>query len=261
MTDSASLKVDRAAIHIHDLSELLKESRPFALAIQTNTKTRERTLFIKRNKASQNNIALIVGDAIHNLRSALDHTYWEIVSPHCKSDKERRRIQFPFTSKADLLQKTLSDMLAPRAGTGFYCAIRKLRPHGEEGGNQLLFLISELNNRDKHKLLIPTADYTKIAGQEINDAVPDCPILFANVGLSDNHFSWRSAQGLPPRATWGAAVAPSLHTFERILDIPVDVVLDIAELKLLYPLVPTLHQMVDAARQTITLLREGAASY
>src|ERR1700752_3986576 len=134
MTDSAILKVDRAAKHVGELNELLRKKRPFQFTVSTNTKTGERSAFTKRNKAVINEIALINGDAVHNLRSALDHTYWEIVSPHCTSDQERRRVQFPFTSKASEVRKTILDAYGQRAGTGFFAAMMALRPHGEPGG-------------------------------------------------------------------------------------------------------------------------------
>ena len=73
MTDSAILKVDRAAKHVVDLNELFRKNRPFAYVIQTNTQTGERSTFAKHDETVINQAAVICGDVVHNLRTALDH--------------------------------------------------------------------------------------------------------------------------------------------------------------------------------------------
>src|SRR5260370_25078399 len=84
--DSASLKIERATKHIEELNELLRKTRPFSYTIETNAKTGERSAFPKRNEAAINAVALIIGDIVHNLRSALDHAYWVIL---CGTERQR----------------------------------------------------------------------------------------------------------------------------------------------------------------------------
>jgi hypothetical protein len=73
MADSAFLKIDRAAKHIEELNELVHQTRPFGYIIETNTETGQRSAFPTKNEAVIDAMALIIGDVVHNLRSALDH--------------------------------------------------------------------------------------------------------------------------------------------------------------------------------------------
>jgi hypothetical protein len=264
-TDSASLKIDRAAKHVSELNELLRKNRPFVLVVQTYVETGQRTAFTKKNAAIINEIALATGDVIHNLRSALDHAYFGIVSPHCTSDKERRIVQFPFTSKALELRKTIIDGYAQRAGTGFFCAMLNLRPHGEAGGNEMLYLIREADNLDKHRLLIPAVDYTSADGNKWKAAFPDIPFNIAgdasNLTLALSSTTIRWVQHNVPLNLLGRCIADILRLYEREIDLKPEVVLQIGALGRIYPLVPTLNQMIDAVRDTVAILRAAAMSY
>jgi hypothetical protein len=51
MADSAYLKIDRAAKHIEELSELVHQTRPFGNIIGTNTETGQRLAFPTKNEA------------------------------------------------------------------------------------------------------------------------------------------------------------------------------------------------------------------
>jgi hypothetical protein len=260
MADSASLKIDRAAKHVAELSELLRKNRPFVLVVQTYVETGQRTAFTKKNAAVVNDIALVCGDVVHNLRSALDHAYFDIVSPHCTTDKERRMIQFPFTSKTQELRKTLVDGYAHRAGTGFFCAMLKLRPHGEEGGNEMLYLLREASNLDKHRLLIPAVDYTSADGTKWKAAFPDIPLGIGGenmtLALSSTTLKW--VQFDVPARLLGRSIADILRLYEREIDLRPDVVLQIGAMGRVCPLIPTLNQMINAVRETVSIMREAA---
>lgn len=271
MADSASLKIQRATKHIDELNELLRKTRPFALVVKTNTQTGERLVTTKKRETVVRELAIICGDAVHNLRCALDHAYWEIISPHCTTDKERRLVQFPFTSKASELYKTLHDALASRGGTGFYSVMRKLRTHGEEGGNEMLFLVRESDNLDKHRLLVPAINNTKVALDRLFDAVPDMPHIRQSNGrlpmqakqifleFGDANFIWTNMT--VPRDQLGDIVPGSLCLFERELNVPVEIVLQIRAQTDRYAMARTLDQMASAVTEAIRLMREGAASY
>ena len=263
MADSALLKVDRAAKHVTELNELFGKTRPFTWVVETNTTTAERTLRPEKNEAVVNAGALICGDMVHNLRSALDHAYWEIVSPRCSTENQFKKLQFPFAEKADRLDSRIQDTLAHYAGTGFYCALRKLRPHSEDGGNRMLYLIDELDILDKHKLLIPAIDYTKFDEGIFRQQVPDFRGISTGGGatilLSGAVVSWHS-HGVP-REQLGNAVPPTLNIFKRELDIPADIIIEVRPPGPPLPMIPTLNALVDTTRQTIAFMREGAASY
>ena len=187
MTDSAALKIDRATEHVNELNELFQKQRPFSYILETNTKTGQRATFAKKNEAVIHRAALICGDVIHNLRSALDHAYWEVVSPVATTEKERRLLQFPFSETEARLDETVKTRLADRVSPSFYQTLIDLKPHGEPGGNELLSLIHKLDIIDKHKLLIPTGDYTRLSSEMLIKQVPDFPRGLINCGFGQNN--------------------------------------------------------------------------
>jgi hypothetical protein len=270
MADSAFLKIDRAAKHIEELNELVHQTRPFGYIVETDTETGQRTAFPTKNEAVINAMALIIGDVVHNLRSALDHAYWLIV---CGTERERffsifrshrppaereALVQFPFAKDAKSLNDALRRRFAHYAGTGFFCALRQLRPHGPPGGNDLLYLIHQVDILDKHRLLIPIGDYTVGLTAMIRQAVPDFPYAMDRIGLFNFTFKWVS-RSLPPADQLGIA-DPSLPTvFRREIDIPVDVILHVDKKGPLRPLFPTLVALVGAAREAVILMQKEAA--
>jgi len=261
MTDSALLKIDRAAKHVSDLNKLFGETRPFVLVLETSTDAKKRAIFPKRNEAIINKAGLMAGDAVHNIRSALGHAYWEIVSPRCTSDSERRKLQFPFCEKANRLDAAIQSRLAHYAGTGLYCALRRLRPHGDPGGNELLFLIHEMDVLDKHKLLIPTDEQMRLSSDVIRNLIPDFPFRFGeNTTFTNCIMSWNFS-GTIPLKQLGTVKPPTRNVFEREFDIPFDIVFRVGSLGSMRPVIPTLNALIDTTRQTIDLIREAAMTY
>jgi hypothetical protein len=262
MVDSAYLKINRAAKHVTELSELFRKECPFSYILETNAMTGERATFAKKNEAVISCAAITCGDVIHNLRSALDHAYWEIVSPFAATEAERKKVQFPFSKTLAGLNETVKDRLADRVSPRFFKAFIDLKPYPEPGGNELLYLIESLDILDKHKLLIPTGDYTRLSGEIIRRQVPDFPI---NIGVNEfgnnkRDVGWSVPPGGIDQRQIGAIRSPTTHIFEKKLDVPVDIVLSVGTPGLHRPIIPTLNALVDVAKETIKILREESYS-
>lgn len=259
MTDSALLKIRRATEHVKELNALFQKKRPFTYVLETNTKTGQRATFAKRNEAVIHRAAIICGDVVHNLRAALDHAYWEIVSPVAKTDKERRNLQFPFSETEARLDEAVKTRLADRVSPGFYQALLDLKPHGEPSGNQFLALIHKLDIIDKHKLLIPTGDYTRLSSEMLIKQVPDFPRGLVNCGFGQNYrdVGWN----IPPmnRSQRRSAKIPESGLVEEELNVPVDIVFTVVDPVRFYPVIPTLHKLTDAADNTVRIMRNACS--
>jgi hypothetical protein len=104
--------------------------------------------------------SLIVGDALTNIRAALDHTVWAIATLNGAVPRFRT-CSFPFGKNADSFANAVNGCIAVpqeiRARLGTFKAY--------DGGNTVLWHINEMCNRDKHALLSPvftgreTADF------------------------------------------------------------------------------------------------------
>jgi hypothetical protein len=64
MIDSAFLKVERAAKHITEVNDLLRERRPFSYILETYAQSGDCATFARKNDAVVNDIAVIIGDVI-----------------------------------------------------------------------------------------------------------------------------------------------------------------------------------------------------
>jgi hypothetical protein len=82
MFDSARMKVRRAQGHIDDLKfafDRFIETHPHTFVFDTDTETNTRSVEVRFGEAIPPEFSLILGDAIHNLRTSLDHAAWELI--------------------------------------------------------------------------------------------------------------------------------------------------------------------------------------
>jgi hypothetical protein len=252
--DSALLKIKRAEKHHSELSALFKKKKPFSYFLETNCKTGQRATFAKRNVAVVNDAAIIIGDIVHNLRSAIDHTYWNCTSNFAKSEGEKKNIQFPITSTEEAMQKSILPGLPKRVSESFSNSLASLKPY-RDNGNKLLCAIHDLDVMDKHKLLIPTGNFTKITSAMLQKQVPDFPSGLMSIGLGNCH---RDVVWHVKPMTWTQrrkAKIPVSNIIEKELDITVDIV--IHELDFSKPALDILQDLIDVARNVVNSLNES----
>jgi hypothetical protein len=94
----------------------------------------------------------IVGDAVHNLRSALDLLAVEVVSRNGGNSKS---VYFPFADSAEMLEQMIKRRNFHRASDADLATLRQLQPY--TGGHPLLRSLHDLDIQDKHHSLIPHA--------------------------------------------------------------------------------------------------------
>src|ERR1700722_15469893 len=88
MFEHARLKLRRANKHIADINSLLStfsDSDFYRLSIENDARQGTNFLRIDIDESGfpVDDAALIIGDALHNLRSALDQLYYRVVVVHC----------------------------------------------------------------------------------------------------------------------------------------------------------------------------------
>jgi len=259
MADSASLKIKRASKHIRELTNLLNKERPFKYIMETNTVTLQRSLMAKKNITVISEAGDIAADAIHNLRVALDHAYFEIAAPFAKGVRGIKGIQFPFSETLDGLEGAAKNRIAHKVGDKFFRTIITLKPYGESGGNELLYAIHALDAVDKHRFPIPTSDYKRFSSQDIwKLGMTHFPSNMTDVaaGMCVRDVVW--SHHVAPNENIGRSIFPTTFMFEKELSIPVDIVFEIGSSKNLVPIIPTLNAMVDVTKETINIIRTAA---
>lgn len=93
--------------------------------------------------------AVMAGEVLHNLRSALDNLACQIALKNSGSFKET---YFPFGARADIFEAELARK-GKKLSSDAIDMVRALKPY--KGGNNLLWALHDANRRDKHVALSP----------------------------------------------------------------------------------------------------------
>ena len=165
---AASVKVRRGRKHIADVAPafsavsvhqdgFLKAARAMGLPIG-------RAAFISElaiPESAMDEIACCVGDAVHNLRSALDLLPCEVVERTPNGNPNQVHFPFAETEKGLTEQTDKSPKGGALKGKNFHRAredardlLLALAPHGEAHGNALLWGLHRLDLIDKHQDLL-----------------------------------------------------------------------------------------------------------
>lgn len=151
------LKVERAKQHIADVADELEgfinaPPPPYTVVTQDDPETGALVYRAAVHPQAQewlDQIALVFGDAIHNLRAALDFIAWQLVESN--NGGPSRWTTFPI---ADSWKEF--DSGGPRfvngAGEDAIKLLREIRPY--KGGNNDLWRLHRLDIADKHRLLL-----------------------------------------------------------------------------------------------------------
>jgi hypothetical protein len=111
-------------------------------------------------------IALIMGDAVHNLKCALDYAWVEAITklaPHAL----RKFGKFPAYTTKDDLESALRGHSIDQATDLFSRVMSDIQPHAR--GNHAIWPIHRLDIRDKHRLLIPAILYSGVSDIETEE--------------------------------------------------------------------------------------------
>lgn len=168
--NNSRLKVDRANKHIADLTATIFSLQgSYTSTVEHHPKTR--VVSLKYNSVEEcrllGEIALIFGDAIHNLRTSLDYA-WFAAMHKINPAIAGRYTKFPFRDTIKNLDAALTErkinVAAPRLFDGILTDIKPYR-----GGNDSLRRLHDLDIADKHFLLTPVVSYSSISDGTVED--------------------------------------------------------------------------------------------
>jgi len=207
-------KVNRAKQHRDALEEYIKETFSIKANLPTlgakfDTESGEHIVYINRVPdlgPFLDNVALFVGDVVHNLRCALDHLAFQLALYHqggSLTPQQERDVQFPTFNSEEKFRKKRDRYLkyiAPEHRT----IIEGLQPyHGLAGrpdswsGTYIhqLALLGGLSNKDKHRMLTPILA-VPWSSEFFSPAGDDNLSMIINQGLNQHVESLMSGQ--PP---------------------------------------------------------------
>jgi hypothetical protein len=130
--------------------------------------------------------SLLIGDAIHNLRSSLDHATWELIG--IDKGTQDRETAFPF-SKSPAEYEALCDRIkTPRSDTVKFFRAFEAHPGGL---GERFFRLHELDILDKHRALTPILGLTSI--EDIKVTQPNGQITtlsYCQFRIGPDNRSW-----------------------------------------------------------------------
>lgn len=190
-------KLRRAEEHAHTFENEARswiQSDPYRLTLEPNADfTRFSVVIHINNKPSFERWALIVSDAIHNFRCALDHLLYSVAILQTESDPPPggNRIFFPICDTPAIFNKTVANIQSntPDIMEGSVLdTVQRFQPYNRPHPRlpPLLSLLRELDNSDKHRLLNMVMGAPWYGHGDINISNRQCRLLVSRAEVVDN---------------------------------------------------------------------------
>ena len=156
--EASKLKLERAAEHLQEFDReaiAYLNSRPCAIVVEPfpgglHEQMGTQSWNARIRKPMPTKFSVLIGDFVHNLRTALDLLVCDLVTINGKSAKE---VYFPFCPSAAELPRMIRDRKIYRAGADVVALIESMKPY--RGGNVALRAMHDIDVTDKHHALLP----------------------------------------------------------------------------------------------------------
>ncbi len=227
----SKLKIERAKQHILDLNTVLNDFLKtdfYTLGVEKDPQSGDYVLKFRIPQSLPEQIPLIVGDTLHNLRSAVDYVASELVR---RANGPTKYIKFPVRKTREEVEGALrkGDIKIAHPDV-IACILDEIKPY--KGGNDALLSLHEMDITDKHLLLIPVvsvAGLTHVYGRAGGIRFEDCTFTVSGGGelgiaRMPGDFELQS-QGQPTftivfgrgQALQGQSVIPTLHQLAQLV--------------------------------------------
>ncbi len=227
----ARLKIERGKQHINDLqmqAQSFADANPHTFFVETDPNTGINALRIAPAQPLPEELLPVLGDALHNLRSALDHAWCKMVfkpTPYTK---------FPVYKTLQALEAAVNGGLKENSSEEVRDVVVDLLQPYLGGTGEMLYHLHELDIEDKHRLLIAHRQFTLVRGITLRDdrgeefEIGDWLIVpphtashpieghrrfeITGYGHASTHVTF--GEGMPLE---GQFVLPTLHQFTRLV--------------------------------------------
>lgn len=153
-------KLERARFHLicfqHSIQSFLDDD-PLETIPEHHPDGRHITTHTKKRRDLPDDLPVIAGDALFNMRASLDHLAYSLACKEARRDIGDEFVQFPIHADPSAFTPDGAGTRAMKQlGADAQAEIKKLQPH--DGTNPLydhpLYILNKLNNIDKHRHLV-----------------------------------------------------------------------------------------------------------
>lgn len=150
---SALQKIDRAQFHISDLEGQFSAfiaRKPHRFGIKHDAATGQQFVQIRFVEPVPSTFAVVVGDAVHNLRCSLDHMLWALIG--WDNGTQDKHLKFPFRNNRENYKAACGGFKTPSAWIPGFLEKFEAFPRGR---GQVFCALNDLDNIDKHRAIQP----------------------------------------------------------------------------------------------------------
>ncbi|MFZ0798756.1 MAG: hypothetical protein WCA13_11740 [Terriglobales bacterium] len=176
--ESVRAKIDRAQHHLDAVKTALKlvlgsESKTQSVAFKIDPERQQLITTIPKAPPIDPALPLMIGDCVHNLRSALDHLVYQLALQNGASSKAAEKTFFPIYLTETEFDDRVKKLVKPFISDSAFTELQQSQPYAaydipEEAD---IWILHKLDIIDKHRLLI-------VAGQQF--AVTQFTLTFPN---------------------------------------------------------------------------------
>jgi hypothetical protein len=114
---------------------------------------------------------VMLGDCVHNLRSALDHLIYQLTLLDGGTAEDCAQTQFPIASKSEAQFEQMADHRIPRLSKMHRGMVKRAQPYhaGDKAWKHPLAILADLSNADKHRVLNPMFSVLKSDTSQVLD--------------------------------------------------------------------------------------------
>jgi hypothetical protein len=154
--ESPRAKIEWAAGHFEVLDRegrAWEDSHPYLVRGQLDREPREYVGGLVVEPKPDPDLSLVLGDYVHNLRSALDHLVWQLVIAN--GEIPGKSNQFPIAACCDEWKRAIKSGWLRGVEPEAVALIESLQPHRGKGptDKHLLVVLNTLDISDKHHVL------------------------------------------------------------------------------------------------------------
>jgi hypothetical protein len=147
-------KIKRAKYHICDLESQIQrflDNEPYGTSVDNDPQTGENVHRVKLSAEIPDDFPLIIGDAVHSLRSSLDHLACQLAVANGGTIGRQSFPIFETAAKYKGMKPTQVEGISPAAISLF----ETVQPY--QSGYEAIWKLHDLDNTDKHRLLVVAA--------------------------------------------------------------------------------------------------------
>lgn len=187
---SVAAKLARAREHVadlnHEAARFISASLGAVRAVENGG--RRHVVYWTKYSEPPEKLGLIIGDAAHNARSALDHLVWALATAGAEeegiklTDDDKRWLQFPTSTTGRDFRNNRGKFLkcVPDDAVNYIKGRQPFTVRPNEPETHLLYRLSHLDNTDKHRTVVPfvvSPAFSKLnwpkATLDVNPSRPD----------------------------------------------------------------------------------------